>query len=271
MRISLKATISIQRALSNNFKNGKAASFLRQGHKPAQRHVATSAFLGVSPIQSKVESITAFQRTFLSNQKRSFQINKAYPNYAVLGDTFFQLKPIYPKFKHLGKDGVGVQSKGRMCLELAPSKPGTKMGYQWDQKIAFMLSVEEIGLLLSQWQHNRLVFTRQIGGDQQRGGFSGSGYDLVSTTTADAMDKVLTVEPGDGATARFQIDFVKDGIGGQIPPTNETSAPLEVVLQAGEMEVISTLMRDSIPYLTGWNKMLAIGVEHAVQTRERDN
>ena len=53
---------------------------------------------------------------------------------------------------------------------------------------------------------------------------------------------------------------MKDGIGGQTPPSaamNETSisAPLEVVVEAGEWEVVLSLLRDSIPQL------LVIGME----------
>jgi hypothetical protein len=201
------------------------------------------------------------------------------------------MKPILPKFKHSqgpsnGSNGISLLQKGRMLLEFSPKNQGNQKGFQWNEKISFALTVEEMGLLLSQLPHYSVTLSRRIGGGESSNGvvggaapfkrISASTYEFVSTGTDtftnEYVDKVLTVEPGEGATLTFQIDYRKDGVGGQKAPafvSNETSnsAPLHVVLEAGEWEVISTLFRDSIPHLLGWNQMMNIGVHNVMNDR----
>lgn len=47
-------------------------------------------------------------------------------------------------------------------------------------------------------------------------GSDGEGSN-VKVLSGDLTEKVLTVEPREGATVSFKVDFVKDGIGGQVP------------------------------------------------------
>jgi len=184
-----------------------------------------------------------------------------------------------PKFKQSqgqsssSGNTISLLQKGRMLLEFSPKNQGNQKGFQWNEKISFALTVEEMGLLLSQLPHYTVTLSRRIGGEGN-GGFDASTYDLISTGTAtnEYMDKVLTVEPGDGATVMFQIDYMKDGVGGQKPPAfvpNEIStfAPLHVIVEAGEWEVISAIFRDSIPHLLGWNQMMNVGVHNAMNER----
>lgn len=159
-----------------------------------------------------------------------------------------------------------------MLLEFAPMNGGNQLGFQWDEKIGFALSVEEIGLLISQLPHYGVTLSRKLGGDQTSG-FNGASYDLVSSTTNESIEKVLTATPGDGATIIFRVDYMKDGVGGQLPPASATnegsrSAPLEVAIEAGEWEVVLSLFRESLPYFCGWNKMMDIGIANAIQNRE---
>lgn len=159
-----------------------------------------------------------------------------------------------------------------MLVEFAPMNAGSQPGFQWDEKVGFALSVEEIGLLISQLPHYGVTFNRKVGGDQSTG-FNGGSYDLVTTSTNDSIDKVLTVQPGDGATITFRIDYMKDGMGGQLSPasaTNESSrsAPLEVTVEAGEWEVLLSLFKESLPYFCGWNKMMDISIVNAIENRE---
>jgi hypothetical protein len=209
----------------------------------------------------------------MSNLTRSYQVVRAFPQYSIVGESsLLSIKPIMPKFKSTSNDAISLQQKGSILMEFSPANPGNQMGWTWDEKIKFALSVEEIGLLISQLPHYPVTLTRTVGGDQNRG-FNGDSYNLVSSTSNETMDKVLTAEPGDGAIIKFRIDYMKDGVGGQIPPaaaTNEisSSAPLEVVVEAGEWEVMLAIFKESIPHLLGWNKMMSIGVENAIQNRD---
>ena len=57
-------------------------------------------------------------------------------------------------------------------------------------------------------------------GQQRRGAGGGGASDFggVRQVGGDAVEKVLTIEPGEGATLRFKVDYVKGGVGGQAPP-----------------------------------------------------
>jgi hypothetical protein len=184
-----------------------------------------------------------------------------------------------PKFKraqgHSNGDIISLLQKGRLLLEFSPKNEDNQKGFQWDEKISFALNVEELGLILSQLQHYSVTLSRRIGGEPSSTTFGASAYNLVSTNSSSTeyMDKVLTVEPGEGATVTFRVDFMKDGMGGQKAPkfaSNETSnsAPLHVVVEAGEWEVISSIFRESIPHLLGWNQMMDIAVHSAIKNRE---
>lgn len=206
-------------------------------------------------------------------QRRSFQVNRAFPQYSVIGESsILTLKPIMPKFKSVSNDAISIQQKGRLLIELAPNNVGNQAGWNWDEKIGFAISVEEIGLLVSQLPHYGVTLSRRVAGDQSNG-FNGKSYEMISSSSNETIEKVLTVLPGEGATVTFRMDYMKDGVGGKVPPaaaTNESSssAPLEVKVEAGEWEVISSIFKESIPHLLGWNKMMSIGVENSILNRD---
>ena len=124
------------------------------------------------------------------------------------------------------------------------------------------LTVEEGGLLVNQLPMHEVEISRS--GNSNQGGRGGGEYSLApEPEISDAPDKVLTVTPGDGATVTFTLDFVRDGVGGQLSPLEDNSrhAPMEVVAQAGDFEVLKRLMEASIPQLLGWNNMMDIAIE----------
>lgn len=195
-------------------------------------------------------------------QIRSFHPKRAFPNYTVASDLcFLNMKPISPEFKVVAKDAITVSSKGKLLLELSPGN-GTG-GYNWDHKLSFALTTEEIGLCLSQLPHYPVSFSRTIGGNYDIGR-NGAEYGLIGATTNENIEKVLTLTPGDGATITFSIDHEKDGVAGYMIQSVQTSA-LSIVIQAGEWEVLSTLMRDTLPSLCGWSKMIEIQMNNAIQ------
>jgi hypothetical protein len=198
------------------------------------------------PLPLSHSSILFYNDLRAREQIRSFHPKRAFPNYTVASDLcFLNMKPISPDFKVVSKDAIAVSNRGKLLLELSPAN-GTG-GYIWDDKISFALSTEEIGLCLSQLPHYAVSFSRNIG-----------------SYTNENIEKVLTLTPGDGATITFSIDHEKDGVAGYMAQGLETSA-LSIVIQAGEWEVLSTLMRDTLPSLCGWNKMMEIQTNNAIQ------
>ena len=139
----------------------------------------------------------------------------------------------------------------------------------WQEQLAVALSVEEVGLLVNQLPS----FPVEIARDGPRPGTEGTGnneYGMQKQQGAeisDAPDKVLSFTPGEGATVTVKIDFVKDGVGGQLSAAepNSSRAPMSVLCHAGEFEVIRTLLQSSIPHLIGWDTMVTVGVNDSLQ------
>jgi hypothetical protein len=260
----------VRRALAKTFST-RGMSVLSLPNKVAT--TTSTRMMKLSTPQATSNSFPS-HNAHVSTQTRSLQVNRAFPQYSIMGEKcLMTIKPILPTFKSVANgDGISVQQKGRMLLEFAPTNPGNKPGFQWDEKIGFALSVDEMGLLISQLPHYGVTLVRKVGGDQSNG-FGGGSYNLVSSSTTESMDKVLTAQPGEGATITFRVDYMKDGVGGQIAPaaaTSETShaAPLEVLVEAGDWEVVLAIFRESIPYLLGWNKMMDIATENAIANRD---
>lgn len=121
----------------------------------------------------------------------------------------------------------------------------------------FSLSVEEVGLLLSQLPGSSVELSHHTWSEDASAAEKQHGFEQLS---GDAVEKVMTIEPGEGATLTFKIDYMKGGLGGQTPPGMEglPSTPMEITIQAGEFEVLKSIFQTSIPYLLGWNTTMDI-------------
>jgi hypothetical protein len=91
---------------------------------------------------------------------------------------------------------------------------------------------------------------------------------LMDASHEDIPDKVLYITPGQGGMASFKVDLERDGVGGQAgagPKSPDVVGPLEVIVQAGELQVILTLIRDSIPLLSGWSTAVDFAMQSAIR------
>lgn len=149
------------------------------------------------------------------------------------------VRAVLPQFKRTGGDGVSVERRGKLLLDFIP-RNNTGSGFAWNQKIFFSLTVEEVGLLLSQLPMNSVELSHPVFGPEgSGGGGSGEGDELggrggssgVRQYAGDVIEKVLTIVPGEGGTMAFTIDFAKDGVPGQTPPGTE-GMPVSVFLHA---------------------------------------
>lgn len=117
-----------------------------------------------------------------------------------------------PQFRRAGSDGVSVERRGKLILEWIP-RNNTGAGFAWNDKTIFSLSVEEVGLLVSQLPDNSVELSHPT--------YTSDGEAKASPVMqmgGDVIEKVFTVEPGDGSTLKFKVDYMMGGVGGQTPP-----------------------------------------------------
>lgn len=218
---------------------------------------------GLMPSSCNVYPRASTTKNFSSS---AFRNKRAFPAYTVFGETaVLTMQPIMPKFEFTGQDDsiIRLSQQGRMMFQFSPS---SRTGIQWNKKIILALNVEELGLLVSQLPFHAVTFTRDIVGNNGEGRNEGR-YNTISDD--DSVVKTLSVTPLDGASIRFEIDYKKNGVGGQVPPngTNENnfdSAPMHITVQAGEWEVLKSLAQESLPSLLGWKKLMDIATENEI-------
>lgn len=156
---------------------------------------------------------------------------------------------------------MSVDRRGKLVLEFVP-RNNTGAGFTWNAKQIFSLSVEEVGLCLSQLPNNPVELSHPTYNNSPRG----DGLSGVTQLAGDSVEKVMTIEPGEGASLTFKLDYMKDGIGGQTPPATDglPNTPIEITIQAGEFEVIKSICQTSTPYLLGWNTTMDIASAFAI-------
>lgn len=155
---------------------------------------------------------------------------RGFPQYSIFGpDSALSVKAILPYFKRAGHDGVAVERRGKLVIEFVPRNT-TGTGFAWGDKTSFSLSVEELGLCLSQLPGSGVELSHATYAARGSGIEDGAMYDGemldggvppasgVTQVAGDPVEKVLTIEPGEGATLKFKVDFMKGGVGGQTPP-----------------------------------------------------
>jgi len=187
---------------------------------------------------------------------------RAFPQYTIFGTTTaLSVRSILPQFKRAGSDGVSVERRGKLVLEFVP-RAQTGAGFLWKEKTPFSLSVEEIGLCISQLPGNSVELSHAYYGAESDDEGSRSG---VTQTSGDSIEKVLTIQQAEGSSVKFTVDYMKNGVGGEDPSGIVFSrTPLEVMVQAGEFEVLKSIFQTSIPYLIGWNTTMDIASANAI-------
>jgi hypothetical protein len=155
---------------------------------------------------------------------------RGFPQYTIFGpDSALSMRAVLPQFRRAGTDGISVEKRGKLVLEFVP-RNASGAGFLWSEKTIFSLSVEEVGLLISQLPGNGVELSHSmnygVGGDSDE---SDGVMQRVQPQSGvlryagDLVEKVLTILPGAGASLVFKVDYVKDGIGGQIAPQFENA------------------------------------------------
>ena len=263
------------------FRWNRASAFLKNDFQFQRRKQSVLAlpFLktscNVNGVKRSIHEMSIVStKNSRSSNERSYHSStanlnlRAFPSYNIFGETcVLNVKPIMPKFKAVGQDGniLDVGERGRLMFSFIPRHPS---GIQWKNQISFALSPEEVGLLTTQLPFNPCMFTREL--KSYSSGMNSERYASISDD--DCVSKTMTIAPIEGASISFEIDYKKNGVGGQIPPVhanedNHDFAPLNIVVQAGEWEVLRLAAQQSIPVLIGWTKLMEVASNDAVTKR----
>eukprot|EP00585_Thalassiosira_rotula_P004756 CAMPEP_0196141236 /NCGR_PEP_ID=MMETSP0910-20130528/9253_1 /TAXON_ID=49265 /ORGANISM="Thalassiosira rotula, Strain GSO102" /LENGTH=166 /DNA_ID=CAMNT_0041402339 /DNA_START=42 /DNA_END=538 /DNA_ORIENTATION=+ len=105
-----------------------------------------------SPINKNNNAINNTRSRYLSMAMP----RRGFPQYTIFGpESALSLRAILPNFKRAGHDGVSVDRRGKLVLEFIPRNTSGS-GFAWSNKTLFSLSVEEVGLCLSQLPENNV-------------------------------------------------------------------------------------------------------------------
>lgn len=184
---------------------------LRRGAMARAASSRVASVLSASQQSTQLSSESETTRSFSSYHGGGAQsIQRAYPQYNVHGEShMLSFKLIPPSFRMVNATSMATdnKNKGRILLEFTPR--GHEGQYQWSDQVRFGLSAEEVGLFLSQLPQYGIELCRNVA--------SGADYSGGGAVSNDMPDKVLHITPGEGAAVRFQLDYVRDGVGGQSP------------------------------------------------------
>mmetsp|Transcript_6880 Transcript_6880/g.10197 ORF Transcript_6880/g.10197 Transcript_6880/m.10197 type:complete len:295 (-) Transcript_6880:342-1226(-) len=196
-----------------------------------------------------------------SNKHRFFSssssnIKRAYPKYTIYNpNCSLSFLPILPTFTLSQAGNLSLDTPGKFMIQFIPSSSSSPYGnktYNWKDQITLALTVEEVGLLIAKFPNEGMIeFSRQ--------------------TAEDGVDKVLTIMPTEEEeeeeSVEFVVDFTQNGIGGQRPVSNgreDMVGPFQVTVTLGEIEVIKSILKTSLPHLIGWEKMMNISTEASI-------
>jgi len=240
------------------------------------------------------------QSPLFTDDDHNFQQQlRAYPQYSVFGEQcILGIKVMLPLFKVLRNQTLVIDNskRGRLLFEWLARTPdgridrGSSSSNTTTTTPRFALSAEECGLLLHQLELKQAV-------EFVRPAQSHSLQNTASFTNdlSQNFDKVMYATPGKGGMTSFKIDYEADGVSsselqsqpndkeeaydnddttiittaaasqqGATAPPPIAPAPMEVVVQTGELQVILSIIRTSLPHLVGWSTTMDIAMKQAI-------
>lgn len=139
------------------------------------------------------------------------------------------VKPIPPTFKTAGGYKT-VAREGALYFEMAPAVGNRQ--YDWNAKVTFSLSPTECGTLLAADKNEQLLFTHDPN---------------MGSQDAGQVVKRLSVNPApDGKGIFFRINSTG---------ADKSKVDIPIMITWGELEVIKTIARFSLPRLLGVDKL----------------
>lgn len=169
--------------------------------------------------------------SFYGNNNSNSQSRLGGPSYQVYGEnTAFTIRAIPPEFRQLASGTIVTSNasngRGRLLLQWTPRDSNGK--YQWDHSIRFALAAEEAAsVFLARLDPQKLLLAQQndivmpdtvsmteIVRRPNNNSPEGGGF-----FENDMPEKVFRAQlQGDG-TVQLTVDYERDGVGGQAPPS----------------------------------------------------
>lgn len=156
--------------------------------------------------------------------------NSVFADYTVYKQkSALAVKPIPPTFKT--SDGYKtVAREGSIFFEMAPAVGNRQ--YDWNSKVTFSLNPTECGVLLAADKNEQLLFTHDPN---------------MGSQDAGQVVKRLSVNPApDGKGIFFRINSTG---------ADKNKVDIPIMLTWGELEVVKTIARFSLPHLLGFDKL----------------
>ncbi|GMI43796.1 hypothetical protein TrCOL_g12218 [Triparma columacea] len=180
-------------------------------------------------------------------------IQRAFPSYRVFGENNLLLfKPILPKLKRASGNGVTVERVGKLLVEFTPR---VNRAFQWDMQQNFALTAEECALIQHQLPAGHPVELSRRSEDLDNSWVANNPNHPMTN-----LDKVLFVEPTEGASVTFSLDYIDTETGVRGGGDNL----LSVKMMAGEFGVFQNLVSFITPHLLGWPLMVNIGANDSL-------
>lgn len=221
------------------------------------RQVSAWSSRGLMP--KSIGSMTRLQSTWSSNQQYNKQPNrgaspsqtsnnfgsnandadgddvKTFASYSVYkGKAALCVKPIPPTFQNVSKTSRTISREGSIFLEFAPAGNGPRE-YNWAAKSIFSLDATECGALL--------IF------DPSKGAEFTHDPKMGTPEAGQVMKRLALAASPDGKGVFFRLTATDKEKG-----KTDTS----VLLTWAELEVIKSIVRYSIPFMLGIDKLLNI-------------
>jgi hypothetical protein len=169
-----------------------------------------------------------------------------FPEYRFYSDKFLlSIQLLAPTFKTVGrKNKLVVDSIGRCMIQFLPRIEGSdSSGFSFVDRQSIALSPEEIGLIISQLPDLGVQIARE-------------GRDGSDAQSDKRPGKVLTVVPSVDSSISFELASV-DEFG--------NNKSMEMIMEAGEYEVIKSVWRAALPSLTGFDTILKMAVDASLR------
>ncbi|KAG7339460.1 Whirly transcription factor domain containing protein [Nitzschia inconspicua] len=257
-----------------------------------------------SNLQHQYRNFSFYQNNN-NNSYNTFHPNQLMgPSYQIYGeDSALTVRAIPPEFRQLPSGKIVLNtanSRGRLLLQFNPRSQDGR--YQWDQSIRFALSAEEAAsvflarldpqrLYMSQHSHNNnnnndddtvtiaqppnTVAVAEIVRRANANNFPDPTtppprFDEINSNDS-IPEKIFRARLQDDGSVHLVVDFERDGIGGQEPPSNnETRGPIAIDLMVGEYHVLRSIVQYSLPRLIGWSAMLDASLEQSIEKSAAD-
>jgi hypothetical protein len=225
-------SISLAAASPQNHKFSSATKY-------NEHLIMTRSTLILQKTKNQIASIPSVSKRNFSfygnNPQGNPQSKLGGPSYQIYGETTaLTVRAIPPEFRRLASGTIVTSNtgngRGRLLLQWTPRDSNGK--YQWDESIRFALAAEEAAsvfmaqldpqkLLLVPQQHGQIATADTVAmAEIVRRPNANSNPESSGFFGIDVPEKVFRATLQRDGSVQLTVDYERDGIGGQDPPTS---------------------------------------------------